>query len=795
MEKLFKKDLIVKDCSVGLSNREVERMIAKGFLNKDTSPKPKSLFEIFKSNFFTLFNFINLILAILILFTASFRNLMFMIVVLCNSTISLMQEFRARRATEKLKLMAADRIKVVRESRELFIDINQVVMGDIIIYERGVQIVADCEIILGECEVNESFLTGESDLISKKEGDMLFSGSYVVGGYVKARALKVGENTFSSGIAKKLKNIEIANSEIMLFIKKIIRIISIIVISVGIPIFLNQLRINSFNYSPAALNTCAAVIGMIPEGLALLTSSVLALGALKLMKKKILSKDIYSIEILAGVNMVCLDKTGTITEGKFETVGIITQEDLLKKNSFTKIHSSFSNKNSKLTEALRYLSSSLDDNSETFSSIKKIFYRREFKKKPDEYINFCSEKKFSAIYLENKGSFVLGSLEFIFKNIVSSNFNEIKKALKNYENYRVLAVGFSRNKINKKNIPNDTSLLGFVLLRDKIRKNIQEVLDFFKTNSIKIKIISGDSLESVSKISKTIKIKENDINSIDVSEINGFSEILNSVTKYDIFCRTTPEKKREIIKALKIKGFKVAMIGDGVNDILALKEADCSITMAHGSSAAKEIAHLILINSNFSSIPFAISEGRRAINNIKTTSSLFLVKTIYSIILSLLILIFAFPYPFMPIQMSLIGALTIGIPSSLLAFEVNIKKVSLPFFHEVIKKALPTAIVICINLVICFVFKNWFSLDLKAYSSISLITTIIIGIAFLKEIMNPLNLFRKLIFSIIIATFLISIIVFHDIFLIYNPIFWGLKNMILTITISALSLTIYKLAK
>lgn len=765
----------------GLSFNEVLEREKNGQKNIDSSVKPKPASEIFKKNFFTLFNFINFVLAIMIIFTGSFKNLMFMFIVLSNSLISLIQELRASAATEKLKLISSANSTVIRNSEKININPHDIVKDDVIILKAGDQVVVDCTIGEGTCEVNESLLTGEADLITKKIGDSLLSGSFIVSGKIIAIADKVGKYTYSAKISRGLKNIHSAKSEIMVAVQKIIKLVSFIIVPVGIPFFLSQMKSSNYDYSTAALATSAALIGMIPEGLALLTSSVLALGATRLAKKKILAKDVYSVESLARIDTLCLDKTGTITEGKFEVKGTISYKNLLSDNIKVGDHG-----DAKLLNALEILSTAFKSGNDTFNAIRNKFGTKKCEYKISSVVPFASHRKFSSVFVKNIGSFIMGSAEFIFKD----NFYKVEKLISKYSDYRVLSIAFSKFEVTKDDMPSDINLLGIVILSDKIRKDAIETIDYFEDNNVDVKIISGDNADTISKVAKTVGIKNYD-KAIDVSKLEKKSDIFKAVSKYSIFARVTPEKKREIIIAMKAKGKRVAMIGDGVNDILALKEADCSVAMASGSSAAREISHLILMNSNFSAIKDAVFEGRRAINNIQTTSSLFLVKTIYSAILTVLLVFFSIPYPFTPIQMSLISSLTVGIPSFLLALEPNASEIKKSLFSNIIKVSVPAAIAICINIILCFLAKSLFNIPQEIYSSISVATTAIIGFLLLWKICQPLNFFRAFIFVFLTLSFIFIFMFYGGLFSLVLPSLWGVQYLIVAGIIGFLSCVIY----
>ena len=774
-EKILKKS--------GLSSSEVLERVKKGLSNVDSSVKPKPISEILKKNFLTLFNFINFILAIMIIFTGSFKNMMFMFIVLSNSFIGLFQELRARKATENLKLISRSNSKVIRDSKEVLLSSEEIVKDDLLILNSGDQIVVDCIVENGTCEVNESLLTGESNLITKKTGDLLYAGSFVVSGKVNAIAYKVGHNTYSAKISRGLKNISSAKSEIMLAVKKIIKIVSFIIVPVGVPFFLAQMKSSNYDYSFATLKTSAALIGMIPEGLALLTSSVLALGAVRLSKKKILTKDVYSVESLARIDTLCLDKTGTITEGTFEIVGSVSYKNLLldsqKIGNFGDNH---------LFHALEIISSAFESGNETFNAIKNKFgSSQSIDYKIISVVPFASHRKFSSVFIEDLGSFAMGSAEFIFKN----KFKDIENLISKYSDYRVLSIAHSNFEITKENIPEDINLLGIVLLKDKIRKDASETIDYFQRNGVDVKIISGDNASTISKIAKDVGLKNYD-KYVDVSQLQKRSELYKASTRNSIFARVTPEKKRELIIALKSKGKRVAMIGDGVNDILALKEADCSAAMANGSSAAREISHLILIDSSFSSIKDAVFEGRRAINNIQTTASLFLVRTIYSSILTIVLLLIAVPYPFEPIQMGMISTFTVGIPSFLLALEPNSSEIKNSLFSNILKISVPAAISICLNIIFCLSAKSLFEIPQDMYSTISAVTTGFIGFELLWKICQPLNTFRSFVFLFLTIGFMITFVRFGNLFSLVLPTTWELKYYIICSFILFLSHIVYK---
>jgi len=651
--------------NLGLSHEQVKKRISEGLVNVDKNIASKSTSDIVKDNLFTLFNFINLVLAIAILYTGSYRNLMFMGVVICNAVIGIAQEIRAKKTVDKLNLILSNDATVIREGKREKIKIEKVVLDDIICFSRGNQVVSDSIITEGKCEVNESFLTGESDLILKKEGDTLLSGSFIVSGSCKAKVEKVGEDNYTSQLLKGSKYIKKTKSEIISTINKIIKIISIAIIPIGALLFYRQYNASSYNISSAIVTTSAALTGMIPEGLVLLTSSVLAVGVLRLSKRKVLVQDIYCLETLARVDVLCLDKTGTITEGSFEL------HDIIAENGYNI---------SEVNKAITALTSMLDDNNETFNAVKNKFPPNCAFSRPEIVVPFSSEKKWSGVYTKSQGSIVMGAAEFIFRE----TYSKIKDKMAFYsKDFRILTLAHSESPFKNGDLPSHLNLMAFILIKDKIRNNAEKTLNFFKKQGVEIKVISGDDPLTVSQIAKRVNL-ENSEKYIDMSKLKSSEEIKDSAKRYTIFGRVTPYQKQEIIKSLKEEGHTVAMVGDGVNDVLAMKESDCSVAMAGGSDIARNVSHLVLLNSDFASMPRAVAEGRKAINNIQRSSSLFLVKTIYSFLLSLLFFAIPAPYPFIPIQMTLLSAITIGIPSFVLALEPNREKIKGNLFKNIL---------------------------------------------------------------------------------------------------------------
>ncbi len=707
----------------GLNQKEVENRIKNGYVNYNANVETKSIGNIIFNNVFTLFNILNFSLGLLIFFTGSYKNLLFLGVVFCNTLISIVQEIRAKIAIDKLSIISNLTASVIRDSKNIVIDIDKVVLDDIIVYKRGSQIIADSIIKDGTVKVNEALLSGEENLITKKVGDFLYSGSFVVNGKCTAKVEKVGEDNYASKIVKEAKYIKKVNSEIMDTLKKIIKILSIIIVPIGLLLFIKQYNLYH-DLNNSIINTTAGVIGMIPEGLVLLTSTVLAVSIVRLSKRKVLVSELYSVETLARVDTICLDKTGTLTEGIMEVSEVI---ELNKNYDYKKI--------------LSAISKELVGDSETINAIgRKFNIDTDFKVLEKE--PFSSEKKYSSVTFK-EGKYILGAPDVLDKS------NDMKKLIEKYSDFRMVLLKNNRDDI------------ALILLKDKIRYKAKETLEYLKNSKVDIKIISGDSVDVITKIAKRLGFS--DIKCIDMSQNN--TNMNNTlVENYNIFARVTPNQKKALVKALKENGHTVAMTGDGVNDVLALREADCSIAMASGSDAARNVSEIVLLNSDFEAIPKVIEEGRRTINNIERSSSLFLTKTIYATLLSILFLFIPLSYPFEPIQLSLISTITIGIPAFVLALEPNNQRVKKHFFINILKKSLPGGITIVINILSIVLITKIFNIDSETISTMAVILVATTGFILLYKICYKFNLLRLSLYIFLIILFISSIIGFRKLF-------------------------------
>ncbi len=723
----------------GLSYREVEERKKQGLYNGDCTVKTKSVGQIFFTNIFTLFNFVNIILAVLLCMVGSYKNLMFMGVVFWNLFIGIFQEIRSKMVIDRLTLLQEPLARVLREGRQEDIRIEDIVKDDIILLKNGKQITADSVVISGNCHVNESLLTGESDAVAKKEGDMLLSGSFLVSGNVVARVVNVGRDNYVNKITGSAKYLKKTNSEMMSSIKRIIKVVTIVLIPAGILLFLNQMKILDNNVKEAVEATVAAVIGMIPSGLVLLTTVVLAVSVIKLARKDALVKELYSIENLARVNVLCVDKTGTLTEGRMEVEDVISVCD----------------KDSEGIKILlkKYISVFYDDNA-TSQAIAEYFNVAEEiqdeNKDVTKMLSFSSERKYSAIEFKSMGTMVLGAYEFIVKKREEELLKRIEEFGK--KGLRVLAFGWSTRPILGEELPGDIQILGVVLLADKIRQEVGETIEFFRKQGVLVKVISGDNPATVSYISKKVGIEHGE-KYIDATKLDNGKKIREAAKEYNVFGRVTPDQKLLLIKALK-ENNTVAMIGDGVNDVMALKEADCSVAMESGSEAARNVSQLVLMNSDFASLPAIVAEGRQTVNNICRTAALYLNKTIYSSLFALMFIFLPLAYPIEPIQLTLVGSVTIGIPSFILALEKNHKRIEGEFLKKVLSNALPAGMLIVTNLLLILTLGHVTAtkgIYVKALCAYSLAIGSFIN---LVNVCRPMNRFRTTIVSILLIMFL-----------------------------------------
>ena len=728
----------------GLTNKEVLERINDGRVNNIITGKTKSIKEIIFTNIFTYFNILNILLAAAIIvsgilfkhFFDSFKNCLFLGVVLANTVISIVQEILAKKTIDNLSVLSSVKPKVIRDGEETIIDKEQIVLDDIILYEIGSQVIVDALIISGSVEVNESFITGESKTISKKKGDMLTSGSFIVSGSCTSRVIHVGNDNYINTISKEAKQIENNKSIIFNSFEKLVRILSFVILPLGVLLFLNQYMYLNISLYESIVGTVAALIGMIPEGLVLLTSSVMAVSVVKLSREKVLVQQLYCIETLARVNVVCLDKTGTITTGNMKVADVInkglTKDDL--ENLLGKVVTAF------------------PDNSPTFEAIRSK-YKKNYNVTVGDIIPFSSERKYSGAMIDGV-AYYIGAPEFILKDKIND-----QDIIDKQKDYRVLVLVHAEKL--EKNIVNP-QIDGYILIEDEIRREAKDTLNYFKEQGVKVKIISGDNFQTVLNIAQKVGLKN--LKGIDTTNLDN-TDLNEIVKEYDIFGRVKPEMKRELVRALKKNGDTVCMTGDGVNDVLALRESDCSVAMASGSDAAKAVSQLVLLDSNFASMPKIVAEGRRNINNIERSASLLLVKTIYTFLLILTSLFFRSPYFFVPIQLTLITGTTIGIPSFILALEPNKSLVDgNNFLLKIFKKSIPASFTVFFNIIIILLFKQFFEATPSIINALAVLTTGATGFIHLYHVSRPFNYLRGTLFYFLVITFIYGGLFQHEFF-------------------------------
>ncbi|MBQ9673881.1 MAG: HAD-IC family P-type ATPase [Ruminococcus sp.] len=718
----------------GLTSAEVQERVKHGKVNVDQSKPEKTIGSIMIKNIFTLFNLLNLLLAAAVFLVGSYKNMLFMGVVFFNTIIGIVQELRSKKAVDKLTIITGNSTTVLRDGKKQKINNDDIVLDDIIYFERGNQIPADCKVVSGRCYVNESLLTGESKLIKKSAGDKLLSGSFINSGNCYAKTISVGADKYASQLNNSAKYYKKINSEILSTIKRIIKVATIILIPLGIILFINQFFILDGSIESSVVKTVGALIGMIPEGLVLLTSTVLAVSVIRLSKRNVLVQDLYCIETLARVDVLCLDKTGTLTCDEMLVEKVVPFDGV---------------DNEEVMSFLSNFANNSPDYNSTMNAIRDYVGGYEFEK-ADFIEPFSSEKKCSSVKIGNT-VLLCGAGEFILNDEESKYLDEIKAY---EENYRVLTFIQIEN--------NERTPICNVLLKDKLRKNAKETLDYFKKQDVTLKIISGDSVNTIVNIAKTFDI-DGYKNAVDCSTFKSDEEINEAAEKYTIFGRVTPQQKEMLIKAIHNNGHSVAMTGDGVNDVLALKCADCSVAMASGSEAAKCVSQIVLADNDFSSMPHIVAEGRRTIHNIQRSSSLFLVKNIFSILISVFVIFFGVPYPFQSIQLSFVGGLTIGIPSFILALEYNNKIVQNNFFLNIISGAIPAGLTITLNVLLVTVISPVLGLTSMLSETFCIMVTAFTLFILVVKISIPFNKLRASLVIFISVALTIVFVFLHDI--------------------------------
>ena len=748
--KILRKPVvrIETTADTGLTQAQVKERMEKGWSNAPVDSPSKTTKEIIISNVFTYFNLIFLVIAVLLLLVGAFRDLTFLPVIICNTLIGIIQEIRSKKVLDKLSVLNAPKATVVREGKLQTIPAEKAVLDDVVKFQAGNQICADATVIDGEVQVNESLLTGESDEITKKPGDTLMSGSFVVSGSCLGRLEQVGADSYISKLTLEAKATkEGEQSEMIRSLDKLVQIVGFLIIPIGIVLFGQQYLLGDSSIKTSMQAMVAAIIGMIPEGLYLLASVALVVSVMRLATKKVLVHDMKCIETLARVNVLCVDKTGTITENTMKVHDVVSLEPYEKEEL------------PPLKELLGDFAHAMSKDNITMAAMQEYFTQGSGQV-ATSVTSFSSAFKYSSVTFHTT-SYVLGAPEFVLRD----DYEIYKETIESYgsEGYRVLVFGRYVGTPDGKALTEAVVPYGLVLLANPIRKEAWETFQYFADQGVDIKVISGDNPVTVSKVASQAGIANAD-NYIDASQLKTPDDIKQAVLKYTVFGRVTPDQKRQFVRALKEAGKTVAMTGDGVNDVLALKDADCSIAMASGSDAAAQASQLVLLESNFSCMPSVVLEGRRVVNNIERSASLFLVKNIFSFLLSLFSMAFMITYPLEPSQISMVAMFTIGIPAFLLAMEPNKKMIEGHFLTNVLLKALPAGLTDVLIVGFLTVFGQTFGMSNEEISTAATLLLAIVGLMILFKISKPMNVFRWIVWSAMVAGLLFCVIFLKNLF-------------------------------
>ena len=724
----------------GLSPEEVRERVAAGKVNAVSTVKTKSVKRIFYDNICTLFNLINVVLFVLLMLVGSYKNMLFIGVVLTNTVIGIVQELRSKKSVDALTILTDSKVETIRGGETVMLAKDELVPDDIIVLSRGAQVPADCIVVDGGCKANESLLTGESDLIGKNVGDELLSGSFISAGRCVCRVNRVGAESYAARINNEAKYIKKNDSQILRSFKLIINICTAAILPIGALLFSVRYFFRHAELADAVVSTVGALVGMIPGGMILLTSTVLAVSVIRLSRKKVLVNEMYCIETLARVDVLCLDKTGTLTAEKMNVhevmpigVGIDDVRTAL----------------ASLTAAADEINATLQAVADYVGDTAPLGCKG--------YVPFSSETKWSGGSFDNGVTYIIGAPEFVFsdKEKYASVFNMISKIS---DTVRILVLASSKTPLSGI-LPDGLEPMALILIKDRLRDNVQETIGYFIEQGVTLKVISGDSAGTVAKIAAEAGVAGAE-NAVDMTGITDDDALFEAAEKYNVFGRVTPDQKKKLVKALKARGHKVAMTGDGVNDVPALKEADCSVAMAAGSEAARNVAQMVLVNNDFACMPQVVAEGRRTINNVERSSSLYLVKTIYSMLLSLFFLFSSLSYPFQPIQLTLIGALTIGFPSFVLALQPNRNIVRGNFTFNIIARAAPAALCVSLSIILTTALSGAAGIGQGDVTTVAVYITALICLMLIVRLSIPFNALRAAMLCLSAAGLAIAFIFF-----------------------------------
>lgn len=726
----------------GLTQKEVEKRLKSGQVNIAKNESSKTYGQIFASNLLTFFNLINIFLFVLVLSVGSHRNALFIIVVAVNAGIGLYQEIKARRLLDKLSLLNTSKVKTFRQGKQVELKQEELVLDDIILLELGDQIPCDSQIIEGQVEVNEALLTGEADALTKKADAELFSGSFVTSGTAVARIIHVGKDNYIHQLAHEAQKIKKQKRMLRDSLAKVVRIVSFIMIPLGILLYLKLFYVIDTGHKQAVLGTVAALEGMFPQGLILLTSMALTLGVINLVKQKVLVQELHTIDALARVDVLCLDKTGTITTGEMKV---------------EKIESLTEHSESHIARVMGNLLENLPDQNITAQALRKYFASlKDYN--VSQVLPFSSERKYSAVEF-TEGTFYLGAWQFLFPKGNAVLEQHAQKYAE--KGYRVLVLACSKQALDRDQLPEDLTAEALIVISDILRDDAKQTLAYFKKQGVRCKIISGDDPVTVSAIAKAVSLPDAEQH-VDASQIKTEAELEFAVENFQIFGRVSPQQKKMMVQILKKQGHTVAMTGDGVNDILAFKEADCSIAMREGSEAAKQTANLILMDNNFSAMPYIVNEGRRVINNLTRTGSLLMVRMMFSIALTVLTLFAGNVYPFEPIQLTVLTAFFVGIPSFFLSFESDFSKVEGRFLRTLFERAFPVGFSIAVGAILIVTIGGSLGITHPELAMMTVLFSAWNYVLMQRKIFWPIKRYRLWIFTITQLSFLVALIVGTD---------------------------------
>mgnify|MGYP004521413517 FL=1 len=736
----------------GLSHEEVKQRVREGKVNLPPESAGKSTKEIILSNTLTYFNFIFLVITVLLCVAGSFRNLTFLPIVIGNTLVGIIQELRAKKVLDKMNLLNAPHTVVIRGGEKYRIRSEELVQGDAAVFSAGDQICADARVIEGSVSANEALLTGEQDEVAKKAGDALLSGSFVVSGECCAVLEKVGAESYISKLTEEAKNVNDGEqSEMIRSINKIVKWMGIILIPIGAILFYQSFFVKQSTFSESIVSAVAAIIGMIPEGLYLLTTAALTLGTIRLAKRKVLLNDMKSIEALARVDVLCVDKTGTITEPEMQVYKTFSPDG----------------DDAYFESAVRCYVAASNDNNATMTALKNFYPEpdaadRETVGKTLKVTPFSSSVKYGAVTFEG-GTFLLGAPEFLLSDKNGEVFKKVNGYVK--KGYRVLAFVRQEEPAEQNGVSRDAEPIGFAVLSNAIRKNAPKTFKYFKEQGVDIKVISGDNPETVSEIARLAGIENSD-RFVDAATLKTPEQLKSAAVRYTVFGRVTPKQKQQLVAALQGAGHTVAMTGDGVNDILALKDADCGIAMASGSEAVSQAAQVVLLDSDFAHMPSVVNEGRRVVNNIQRSASLFLVKNIFSLLLSIMASVFFFTYPIEPTHISLISMFTIGAPGFFLALESNKNRIDGSFLRNVLMRALPAGLTDAVIVGSLAIFGKVFGMSKGDIATASTVVLAVVGFMILRHISLPFNKYRRLVFILNLAGIILCCVFIPEFFMI-----------------------------